>query len=367
MINVIYFNQWFSSITPVIEDIKKKMGNKIKIIASSKNPEHAYKNVVDEFLVENWEDGDSLADTNRNYIEYTLNVCKNYNVDIFFVKKNSKIIAENADKFKEIGVELILEDYSTLNSVKSKSEVYDLLYESFKPEYKYLIPNYFRYRISGNKDDQLASIRDILYQSDIDELEWCLKLDEDEGGASFRKIKSEKILDLSSLSKFRVNEITVTELNKMVDNLNEANLSKLLFMEILDEPEISVDCYNSKHGFIAICREKLPNSRVQRIYFNKEVTNICKSICELYDFKYPFNVQFRTAKGTDSNDIKNLRLLEINPRMSGGTYYSTLYNMNIAEQVLLDEMGISKPSDFSKFVDFTDKRVTFVEQAIKLD
>ena len=67
---------------------------------------------------------------------------------------------------------------------------------------------------------------------------------------------------------------------------------------------------------------------------------------------------------------KNLRLLEINPRMSGGTYYSTLYDMNIAEFILKDELGISTKEEYEKYMHFSDKgslMVTFVEQAIKLE
>lgn len=364
MISVVYFNQWFSSIAPVIADIKQKMGNSVKIIASSKNPEHAYKDVVDEFIVEDWEEGETSENTERNYISFCLNICKQYNVDYFFVKKNAKLVAKNSSSFSKLGVKLVLNDYSVIDKTESKGNVYRTLEKELKDSYNYLIPEYYQYGTDKNCELDYAKLKDIIHRCESEN--WCLKLDNDEGGASFRKIKNLPVT-IDSLKRFRVNEVTIKEVYSLINSIGTDSLKKLLFMEMLDEPEISVDCYNSKYGFISICREKLPNSRVQRIYFNQEMTCICENIGKIYGFNYPFNVQFRVKQGGNRENIRDLRLLEINPRMSGGTYYSTLYNMNIAEQVLLDEMGISKPSDFSKFIDFTDKRVTFVEQAIKLD
>lgn len=364
MINVIYFNQWFSSIAPVIADIKQKMGTCVKIIASSKNPEHAYKDVVDEFIVEDWEEGETSEDTERNYISFCLNICRLYNVDYFFVKKNAKLVAKNSSDFNKLGVKLILNDYSVLNKTESKGNVYRTLEKELKDSYKYLIPEYYQYGTDKDCELDYAKLKDTIYRCESEN--WCLKLDTDEGGASFRKIKNMPVT-IDTLNRFRVNEVNIKEVYSLINSIGIDRLKELLFMELLDEPEISVDCYNSKYGLIAICREKLPNSRVQIIYFNKEIAAICANICRIYGFNYPFNVQFRVKQGGDSKNINDLRLLEINPRMSGGTYYSTLYDMNIAEQVLRDEMGISEPSDFSKFRDFKDKKVTFVEQAIKLN
>lgn len=365
MVNVIYFNQWFSSIAPVIADIKQKMGKGIKIIASSRNPEHAYKGVVDEFIVEDWEQSEDEIISERNYLNFVLNVCKEYKVDIFFVKKNAELISSMEVSFKKLGVNLVLEDIYTLEKLESKANVYDYLTNKLIPDNSYIIPRYFRF---GYKDtgEESTEFSNIMASVDEGRDSWCLKLDIDEGGTSFRKIKPHKILKLQNLNSFRVNEITVIEAVDMVRNLKDEELTKLLFMETLDEPEISIDCYDSHHGFIAICRKKLAGSRAQKIYYEEELKNICLEIKSLFGLKKPFNVQFRVKKGGNPDNIKDLRLLEINPRMSGGTYYSTLYDMNIAEMVIKDILGCSTLEDYNKFVNFEDKKVTFVEQAIKL-
>ena len=48
---VIYFNHWFSSMECLIDDLKARYGDNIKIIASSSNMYATYKNIADTFLV----------------------------------------------------------------------------------------------------------------------------------------------------------------------------------------------------------------------------------------------------------------------------------------------------------------------------
>jgi carbamoylphosphate synthase large subunit len=97
---------------------------------------------------------------------------------------------------------------------------------------------------------------------------------------------------------------------------------------------------------------------------------VCKSIGDVLGLKFPYNVQFRIVKGKNYDNIGNLRLLEINPRMSGGLYYEVLCGMNIAEICMLDNMEFENKGtqcDYSKFINFKDCYVTHVEKAIKVD
>jgi hypothetical protein len=86
-------------------------------------------------------------------------------------------------------------------------------------------------------------------------------------------------------------------------------------------------------------------------------------------------VQFRIVKGETYDDIKNLRLLEVNPRMSGGMYYEVLCRMNIAAICMLDNMKFYSDKlqfeilrfNCNKFYSFEDCYVTHVEKAIKIE
>ena len=357
MIHVVYFNQWFSSITDVIADLKEKHKDEIKIIASSRNKDHAYKDVVNKFIVEDWKETSNKEESMNNYIDWVLDLCNKYKVDYFFVKKHMEEVAKHKIDFALNGTFLVCDNYDTLLKLSKKSEVYDILKENevLRP----YIPEYY----CGNDRDTILSLVD--EASKCGETPYCFKLDTDEGGASFRKIE-QKPVDFESLKQFRVNSISRTETIEMLGGIKTDDLNKLLFMEVLDSPEVSVDCYKSKNGFIAICREKVANSRVQKIYANEEISRICEEIGRTFHFLFPYNVQFRIVHGKDKDDISNWRLLEINPRMSGGTYYTTLFDKNIADACLCDMMNMTDSYDIEKYKHFDTLRVTHVEKAIKL-
>ena len=356
MKKVVYFNQWFSSISNVIDDLKNKYGDKIAFVASSVNKDHAYKNSVDYFVVEDWESEFDTDATMKNYTDWVLNLCEQYEVDIFFVKKYAKYIMARYEDFEELGVKLISDSYDILNMMEQKSTVYGAV--STDVELHRYIPEY---HIFTRVDAAMKYVNNHRGKSDL-----CLKFNSDEGGASFRHINDSKI-DLESLYKFRVNELTTDEVIDMLSCCSDKTVQKLMFMELLDSPEISVDCYNSKKGFIAIARVKI-NGRKQKIFYDKEISKLCEKIGNTIGLKHPYNVQFRVKQGGDVTNINDLRLLEINPRMSGGLYYETLLNMNLAEICLKDVLGEYLDDDYniSTFTSFEPSYVTHVEKAIIL-
>jgi hypothetical protein len=326
---VIYFNQWFSSITDVIVDIKEKLGDRVYIVASSTNPNHAYKNVVDKFIVEDWKvPEDGHLSEKQVYIKWLLKALEDNDVDIFFAKKKTNYIIQYMDRIEDLGIATVLEAPETIKLFDSKVDVYDRLKNN--PKVATYIPNYARV-------EELRDAENIVdVHSNKAFKQWCLKLDTDEGGASFRKIEQNP-MDLSSLKKFRTNAISKSDAIELVKSISETGkgLRQLIFMEMLDSPEISVDCYNSmNNGFDVICRAK-GATREQRIYTDNEITEVCKAICEEYQLEYPFNVQFRHEQKTG-----NLKLLEINPRLSGGSYYYIPFGINIALHVLYDMLDI---------------------------
>lgn len=352
MVRVVYFNQWFSSIAWVIEDLKRRNDKEIKIIASSKNPNHAYKDYVDEFIVEDWEETDDKEESMKNYTDWVLNLCVTYKVDYFFVKKHATAIMDRHLDFFMRGIFIISEDSDTLEKLSSKANVYRMLSNSGFDSY---IPDYIN---TENREELVKYINNHKGKNDI-----CIKFDSDEGGASFRAIRDKEIT-AESLYHYRVNEINTQEALQIAFGIS--NTKKIIAMEMLDNPEISVDCYRSKQGFIAICREKL-EGRIETIYSNKEISDICCKIGEELNLRFPYNVQFRyrTEKSGDKNK-RTLKLLEINPRMSGGLYYEVANGLNIADICLKDCMNKERLYNISDFLDFEPKFVTHLELPINI-
>lgn len=354
MVKVVYFNQWFSSIAWVIDDLKKRNKNEIKIIASSKNANHAYKDYVDEFILEDWEETKDKEQSMKNYTDWVLNLCKKYKVDYFFVKKHCEEITKRFEEFSLSGVFLITEHYETLESMGSKAGVYRKLEQD--ESLKKYIPMYLN---SANGMKLIRTLSEHRGKNDM-----CLKFDKDEGGASFRAIDDSPVT-MSSLYSFRVNKITTDEAIRLIVSADKPD--RLIIMEKLDNPEISVDCYRSKQGFIAICREK-GSDRKQHIYYNKEISELCSKIGEVLELKFPYNVQFRYEAGSeDGNGVKQLKLLEINPRMSGGLYFEVANGLNIADICLKDCMNRESEYDIKELINFDDKYVTYLELPIKLN
>jgi len=348
----IYFNQWFSSIAWVIKDIKESLD--AYIVGSSRNKYHAYREYVDTFIVEDWNESKYTKISMRNYVDFCINICKKYDINIFFVKKHSKYIMKNQKEFDDIGVTLICENINTLDLLSNKSNVYDILNKENRLQQ--YIPSY---TVSNNGNELLQLLSNNFGKNNL-----ILKFNEDEGGASFRAINDDMI-SYKSLYKFRVNEITTPEAVNIINSIDDK--SRIIIMEKLDSPEISVDCYNSKNGFIAICRNK-EDSRVEKIYFNKEIYNICKIIAETLNLRYPFNVQFRYKHNDDNEQtLDNLRILEINPRISGGIYYEILENKNIAKVCILDAICDTDKYNIVDYVDFKTTYNTHLEMPIHLE
>ena len=357
MVKVVYFNQWFSQITDVIADIKKKHGDRVKVIGSSKTPGHVYSTVVDEFILEDWKEGATTEESMKNYIEWSLNICKQKHVDIFFVKKYADVVSKHRLEyaFNGTGTFLVCEDAETLELFNSKAEVYRSLLnnEVIKP----YIPMFYQ----GNDKEYMKQIISDAREQKHEPM--CLKLDRDEGGFSFRAIDN-KLLDMKNLMKYRVNCFGTEEAFRFIDNISTEEFERLIFMEVLDSPEISVDCYKSKNGFISMCRAKINNTRIQRFYHDERISKVCEEIANHFNLRFPFNVQFRIKHGEDENKLDNLRLLEINPRMSGGTYYQLLLGLNMAEVCLLDMINQNELYNIKDYTEFDEKRVSHVETAI---
>lgn len=358
MVKVVYFNQWFSSIDAVIADLRNKHGNKIKIIGSSRNADCTYKNTVDTFIHEDWEETSNHEESMNNYIQWVYALCKEYKVDYFFVKKHMEEVAKHSREFAMLGALLICDDYEKLIQFSKKSDVYDKLSNT---RLSYLVPEY---KCSEDIKELTKLVSKV---GNSGEKKWCLKLNQDEGGASFRIISQNNEITPSALAYMNARTMSVNSINEMLKTSGKEEAGKLIFMEILDSPEISVDCYNSRQGFIALCRKKLPRTRVQRIYYSEEISKICEEICNEYKLLFPFNVQFRSTQNIDGKTERKLKLLEINTRMSGGTYYETLFGLNIADVCLCDVMHNTSKYNIEDFRNFKDLRVTHVEQAIKLD
>lgn len=350
MIHVIFFDQWFTSITTVMKDLKDKYGKALKIVACSENPNHAYRGVVDEFIVANWKDSSNKPESEQ-YTDWLLNRLKEHKVDIAFLRKHTDFIIENEEKFKDIPIDIVL-DINNIKLYKNKTDIYNKLNTT---PLSRIVPEYYK------DTDTILSMLDryTMYNK-----KYIIKLDSEEGGQSFRKIESTLKLPtgIDMLLKPVNNTISVSSAIEIVKSTR--NKKNIIFMPYLYGPELSVDCVSINKGFVALCRKKVSEDRSEVVYRNTQISNLCEEIQRTLNIKGPFNVQFRYTKKDASFD--DMRLTDINFRMSGGVYLETAIGCNICELYIANRLNLVTDELLEKFLYFKEKTVTHYETGIEI-
>lgn len=135
---------------------------------------------------------------------------------------------------------------------------------------------------------------------------------------------------------------------RICDNLNDIkSLKKLeyIFQEYLPGKEYTVDTLSNINGKFISCviRERIQIksgiTTKTKIIKNSNMALLSKKLCEYLKIKGPSCIQFKL----DSNNTP--KLIELNPRLGGGTYFSSLAGMNSVELILkmIDNIHFTSP------------------------
>lgn len=323
---VVWFSGvWFSSVAFIIKSMKETFGNNICIMCSAPTDEITYKNIGDAFLVE-----ESTYSNASEYIDWTLDFCEQYKVDVFFPRFYLTQISSRIQDYEMIGTKVICEGANITNLSKSKKAMYDFI-GRYIPG---LIPEYYIV------NDYISFSTKVKHFIDGKQGKAVMKYDNDEGANSFRVI-DDSAFGWENLRKTHENVLSYNDANLIVaDACKNNKLKPLMVMEYMDGPEISVDCYNSiLYGFITIPRIK-KRSRIKEIIADGElyeaVRNYCEQINDLLQCKNIFNIQFRWVNG-------ELKLLEINTRISGGIHLSYPIGVMLTEIMIAETTGMRVP------------------------
>lgn len=291
----LWFNHWFSTSYRLIELMKDDADEKIYVIGSNLCKNSVIQRVCDEWYEEPNIEGEE-------YLEYCLNFCKSNSIDVFVPGKEMKNISKNIQKFKGIGVKVLLDDYDIVSVLGDKV----LAYEYFKDTEGINVPEYYKV----NNVTEFKKAYKMLKDKDY---EVCVKFVEDKGGMSFRRL-TDGSDELKKIKSYAGASISCDEYLRILEGIGE--FDDLMIMPYLEGNEISIDCLNTSKGLIAVPRDK-GNSRDERVFYDEKILNMVEIILKKIDIKYPFNVQFKYKKDM-------LYLLEINTRMSGGLQMSCL-------------------------------------------
>lgn len=290
--NRIWMNHWFSTALNII-DLLRQDNLDAYIIGSNENEYSVIKNGCDE-----WYQEPVLKDD--EYVEFCLDFCKKHDVDFFLPRRGMLKISEQKSRFEEIGVKVMMDDYSIVSTLNHKERAY----EFFKENNIGIVPDFY---IVKTVDEFKKSYEKLLEKYK----QVCFKFERDEGGKSFRLIDNNR-KGYAALFKKQNTRMT---LDDVLDALSERDVfSPIMIMPFLPDDEISVDCLNTSTGLIALPRIK-GNAKYELLRFDEKIIDFCRDFQNKAMLECPYNIQFKYLDGIPY-------FLEVNTRMSGGVHMS---------------------------------------------
>lgn len=317
----VWFNRWFSTGVDFIDKIREgDTENRYIIYVTHHHKSKEFMKRADHFSIEKHMRG-------KDYIEYCLNYCSENKIDIFIPKFCLYNISEHREEFDKIGVKVLLStSKNVINLLQDKIAFYNDIERHNIVE----IPQYY-----GIKTFQefLNAYEKIKTNNKM----VCYKPSISEGGLDFRLIYETK----EEKKRFKGENLVYYKHACEKFEKRKSNRT-IMIMEYLNELEYSIDCLAYKGELLAaIPRKKVGWYRM--LEENNHLIKIAKEITKKYNFSYVFNIQVRYCDGVP-------KLLEINPRMSGGLNVSCKSGVNFPYLALRlldgEEVNIPK-ADFS--------------------
>jgi biotin carboxylase len=300
----IWFNRWFSVAFHYMNLIRNNPnGEKFELYGTHPNIQHMSLQACDHAETEPVLEG-------FQYVQFCLDFCKRHKIDVFIPRLKMLEIATYAEMFEEIGTKvMVCRDTSLLEKLMEK----DLFYDSVRGKGIVEIPEYRVVNTAAGFKEAYESLR-------AKGLNVCFKPTNAEGGMGFRIVVEEQN---------RLEEMYGwVNLNITFKQAYEAFSSKetfedIMVMELLEGYEYSIDCLASAEGeLLAAIPRRKEAGRLYLLEDVPELLELSRRFAEEYRIPYVYNIQVKYNKGVP-------KLLEINPRMSGGLYITCLSGVNI--------------------------------------
>jgi len=302
----VWFNRTFSSVSTalgLIRDADKKEC-RYHLIYTSTNAATAAAQVAHQFELE---PSDLKGE---QYLTWCLDFCRLHQVDIFVPGKEASLISSAHSAFLKVGTRVLsVATTAILDLLHDKAHFYETVDLPLAPP-----PNF---RVIQNIEQFNVAFAELraLYPK------LCIKPSVSVYGLGFSVLDEERscaqiLLDGSQY------HIGLEDLRNGLAQLG--TFRTMLLMEYLEGHEYSVDCV-ADHGRLlcAVARKKpLTAGHGQTIVTHADVQTATAKLTADYSLNGIFNVQFRETGG-------RVRVLEVNPRMSGGIGMACLAGPNL--------------------------------------
>ena len=290
----VWYNRTFSSVHAAIKLIREAdTEGRFTLIHSNANRHTPTARLAHEFHAE-----PTGLDSDA-YVDWCLAFCRKHRIDIFVPGREATTLAAEHARFADVGVRVLsAAPAGMLKLVHDKARLYS---ETVLPEAP--VAEFRRFETLEEFDaawDQLRPRHAKL----------CVKPSHGIYGQGFA-IVDEARSSAALLMAGAEYHIGYQDLRRGLQELGE--FRTMLLMEFLDGHEYSVDCVGDQGRLVAaVARRKLSGAGSgQLIDMRPEIIEATSKLASDYGLSGIFNVQFREAASKP-------RVLEINPRMSGG-------------------------------------------------
>lgn len=301
----VWFNKTFSNIHAVLELIRHgDTAGEFELICSHNNPHFPGFQAAHEHALE------PLDSHGEAYIEFCLDFCERHRIEVFAPGRELITLGENAARFAARGVRLLATaSPQNLRLLHDKAGFYTRATHNSPPP-----PEFCAFDDIDGFDVAYAALR--ARHSVL-----CVKPAEGVFGVGFRIIDEQR-QGLDLMLKGDTHRVPLADLRQLLAEAE--SLPTLLLMEYLDGFEYSADCVGDGARLIECVQRRKPlDGRYgQEIVDSPPIRRACAELTQEYGLQGLFNVQFR-----DGRD--GLRLLEVNPRLSGGIAMSCAAGINL--------------------------------------
>ena len=306
----VWFNRTFSSVSAAIELIRAAdTDGRFHIIHSNPNARTPAARAAHEFHPE------PTGLEGAAYIEWCLAFCREHRVDIFVPGREATLLAGAHARFEAIGTRVLSAASDTaLLLIHDKARFYA---ETVLPGAP--VAEFRRFEDAAGFEEAYDTLR-------RHHAKLCVKPSHSIYGLGFAVLDEERNAAqlLMAGAEYHVS------LGDFRRGLAEMGAFRtMLLMEYLDGREYSVDCVGDKGRLVtAVVRRKSNQSGAgQRIDQRADILEATAELCSTHGLNGIFNVQFRESAG--NGGARRPRLLEINPRMSGGIGMACLAGPNL--------------------------------------
>lgn len=318
----IWFNKTFSTISSVFNALHQAAPlGEVTIICTHVHDGASAFLAADETYLE---PADCHGET---YLQWCLDFCLAQRIDWFWPAKEAALVNQYQQRFTDIGVQVLsVADYRILHLLHNKAEFYTALPPSVAKTMDFIAVH------------DLAGFDAAVAELAKKHSRLCVKPAVSVFGLGFRILDTQRDSIRHLLDGVEY-QIPLAELRQGM--INTPQFSTLLVMEHLAGHEWSVDCAGHQGKLLsAVQRKKSLFAGYGQIIDNQpDIHDMVTRLTAHYALNGLFNIQFKEGE-------QGPRLLEINPRPSGGFGMACLSGVNLAQliwQAIIKSEPVTEP------------------------